>query len=153
VSGLDEAAIAFGTIGGAFTATFLAVLVAGWKLWRGIRAVLKGNEGMQAILGEATGVKVDVGSGSPTTATRQYTGSFQTIIREELAPISARLDGLEAHVDRRLDGIESTTLEHADLLADLSRGHNAVAQRTAEHSAKLNIAEAEQTMTRGKAVR
>lgn len=149
MAGFDEAAIAFGTIGGAFTATFLAVLVAGWKLWRGIRAVLKGNEGMQAILGEATGVEVDAGTGSPATAKRQHTGSFQAIIREELAPISDRLDMLESHVDKRLDGIESTTLEHADLLADLSRGHNAVAKRTAQHSAKLNIAEAEQTMTRG----
>ena len=136
-------AVALGTIVGASAASFGVVLVIGLRLWRGIKAVLAGNDTLSAALTGAVGHPEQSAPTGGGARQKQQTGAFQAMLRveleEHLQPIERRLDEMGERLDT-----------HADLVADLARGHNAVVQRTREHSAKLNITEAEQTLTSGR---
>lgn len=150
---MDETMVAFATAAGAFAATFLSILIFGAKLWRGVSRLLKGNGKIGALLGDAMGEDISVDTDVDGSAARHHTGSFQSIVRQEIRPVSTTLDLLHDDVRELRAEVESnteTTAKNTEMISDLSRSHSAVARRTAEHSAKLNIAAAEDTMTNGK---
>jgi len=141
----QEAIIALGAMAGAFVAAFGAIVVIAWRLWKGLEKLLEGTASIGGSINEALGSPrsndSDVpGASDPYRRAHRSTGSFQTIVRDEL-------EGHLAPIEERLKTIETATHENTDLIAQLSRGHNTVAAKTAEHSAKLNMAEAEQTMS------
>lgn len=150
---MEDTIIAFGTAAGAFVATMLVVIVFGYRLWRGLGKVLAGNDGLKKVLGEAMGAGEGSDDGLHHHRGRRHTGAFQAIVREELdtqlKPVIAKLDKIAGETSRNTSEIARNT----GLIDELSEGHNKVAQRTARHSAALNLAAAEQTLTKGVQVR
>lgn len=154
---MEEFAIAIGALIGAMVAAFGVTAYIGWRLWRGLKSVIKGTSAVADDMSEALGPRDDDDPCAPLGRERRKTGSFQTIVRDELdahlAPLDRRFDRIESS----LDGISTRQAEldqalkgQAELIADLSRSHGKVAKRTAEHSARLNVAEADESMARGK---
>lgn len=138
-------------------AAFGTTAFIGLRLWRGLKSVAKGTTAVRADMSEALGPREDDDATAPHRRERRKTGSFQTIVRDELdahlAPLDRRFDRLEDALDgisTRQADLDLAVKEQAELIADLSRSHGKVAARTAEHSAKLNVASAEESMARGR---
>lgn len=160
---MEEFAVAIGGLIGAMVAAFGTTAFIGLRLWRGLKSVAKGTTAVRADMSEALGSREDDDATAPHRE-RRKTGSFQTIVRDELdahlAPLDRRFDRLEdaldgistrqADLDLAVKEQAELVKEQAELIADLSRSHGKVAARTAEHSAKLNVASAEESMARGR---
>jgi hypothetical protein len=153
---VEEFAVAIGGLIGAMVAAFGTTAFIGLRLWRGLKSVAKGTTAVRADMSEALGSREDDDATAPHRE-RRKTGSFQTIVRDELdahlAPLDRRFDRLEDALDgisTRQADLDLAVKEQAELIADLSRSHGKVAARTAEHSAKLNVASAEESMARGR---
>lgn len=145
-------------IGGAVMSVSLIGAI-GFRIWRALQGIAKTAGATSAGLAKMIGAE-DLDGELDARAPRHHTGAFQAIVREELTDqLTQRLGPIERNLDeiRRCARANTETIRElaegqqrqGDLIVELTRGHARVAKRTAEHSARLNIARAEDTMTEG----
>lgn len=137
-------------LGGAFTAGLL-VIGLGWKLYQAIKGIAKTtgvtSKGIVAALGE------EPDPAEPEPRSRPHTGKFQSMLRTELAPIHALALENATAIKRSGEMVADLAAgqeRQGELIAELAAGQSRVATRTAEHSAKLHMADASDTMTSGR---
>lgn len=156
----EQAAIVFGSLIGAVLASAGVIVVLALKLWPGVKRLLRVTAQVGSDLDEALGKRElsqsQTEDAPDSGAHRRQTGAFQTIVRQELdehlAPVTTQLARLQvglADLTVSHDATQKRLDRQIELVADLARGHNTVVRRVNEHSAELNVAEAEKSMTAG----
>jgi len=153
---MEELANVLGAILGTAVASFGAVAILGWKLWRAARGVKDSQKSMgdelRKALGDADELRWPKEEGDAPRS-RRRTGTFQAIVREELdihfSRLEERIDQRFEAVDARLESVEASTGRQAATLVQLAHSHENVVRRTNEHGAALSLISAEQSTTNG----